>query len=89
MKQLISSFGIAVRQLREQQSWSQEGLAERADLNRSYVGELERGQAIPSLLTIKKLASALNMSLANLLAHAERIDQTRLVRGIQLTSIAC
>lgn len=89
MKQLVSSFGITVRQLREQQGWSQEALAERADLNRSYVGELERGQAIPSLLTLKKLALALDLSLSNLMAHAERIEQTRLVRGIQLTSIAC
>lgn len=89
MSQLVSCFGITVRQLREQQGWSQEGLAERADLNRSYIGELERGQAIPSLLTIKKLALALNLSLANLLAHAERIEQTRMVRGIQLAAIAC
>ncbi len=89
MKQIVSSFGIAMRQLREQQGWSQEGLAERADLNRSYIGELERGQAIPSLPTLKKLALALNLSLANLLAHAEGIEQTRMVRGIQLTAIAC
>jgi len=89
MKQIVSSFGIAMRQLREQQGWSQEGLAERSDLNRSYIGELERGQAIPSLLTLKKLALALNLSLANLLAHAEGIEQTRMVRGIQLTAIAC
>lgn len=89
MSQLVSSFGITVRQLREQQGWSQEGLAERADLNRSYIGELERGQATPSLLTIKKLALALNLSLANLLAHAERIEQSRMVRGLQLAAIAC
>jgi transcriptional regulator with XRE-family HTH domain len=89
MKQIVSSFGIAMRQLREQRGWSQEGLAERADLNRSYIGELERGQAIPSLLTLKKLALALNLSLANLLSHAEGIEQTRMVRGIQLTAIAC
>ena len=89
MKQLVSSFGITVRQLREKQGWSQEALAERADLNRSYVGELERGQAIPSLLTLKKLALALDLSLTNLMAHAERIEQTRMVRGIQLASIAC
>lgn len=89
MNHLVSSFGTAVRQLREQQGWSQESLAERADLNRSYVGELERGQAIPSLLTLKKLALALNLSLANLLAHTERIAQTRVLRGIELTAIAC
>ena len=89
MSDLVSSFGIAVRQLREQQGWSQELLAERADLNRSYVGELERGQAIPSLLTLKKLSMALNLSLANFLLNTEKIQQTRVVRGLQLAAIAC
>jgi transcriptional regulator with XRE-family HTH domain len=89
MNQIVSSFGSTVRQLRESQGWSQEVLAERADLNRSYIGELERGQAIPSLLTLKKISNALGVSLSNLLAHTERIAQTRLVRGIELTAIAC
>jgi XRE family transcriptional regulator, regulator of sulfur utilization len=89
MTQIVSSFGTTVRQLREAQGWSQEVLAERANLNRSYIGELERGQAIPSLLTLQKLGQALGLSLANLLAHTERIAQTRTVKGIELTSIAC
>ncbi len=89
MTQLVASFGLAIRQLRERQGWSQESLAGRADLHRPYVGELERGQAIPSLVTLEKLASALGLSLANLLAHAERISQRRLVRGIELKAIAC
>jgi transcriptional regulator with XRE-family HTH domain len=89
MNPIVSSFGTCVRQLREQHAWSQEALAERADLNRSYLGELERGQAIPSLLTLKKLSDALGVSVSHLLAHAERIAQTRTVRGIELTAIAC
>jgi len=89
MTQIVSSFGITVRQLREAQGWSQEVLAERANLNRSYIGELERGQAIPSLLTLQKLGQAFGLSLSNLLAHTERIAQTHTVQGIELTSIAC
>lgn len=89
MTQIVNSFGATVRQLREAQGWSQETLAERANLNRSYIGELERGQAIPSLLTIQKLSQALGLSLANLLAHTERLAQTHAVQGIELTSIAC
>ena len=89
MRQIVNSFGITVRQLREAKGWSQETLAERANLNRSYVGELERGQAIPSLVTLEKLGQALGVSLANLLAHAERITQTQTVKDIELTSIAC
>jgi transcriptional regulator with XRE-family HTH domain len=89
MAQIVSSFGITVRQLREAKGWSQEVLAERANLNRSYVGELERGQAIPSLVTLEKLGQALGVSLSNLLAHTERITQTQTVKGLDLTSIAC
>jgi transcriptional regulator with XRE-family HTH domain len=89
MSELVNSFGTAVRQLRDRQGWSQEDLAERADLNRSYVGELERGKAIPSLLTLEKIAGALGISTTSLLTHAERIAQTRLVRGLELTAIAC
>lgn len=89
MNQIVNSFGTTVRQLREARAWSHERLAERADLNRSYIGELERGQAIPSLLTINKLSLALGVSLSNLLAHTERIAQTRMLRGISLAAIAC
>jgi len=72
MSELIHNFGMAVRQLREQQGWSQEMLAEKADLNRSYLGEVERGKVIPSLATAAKLASALELSLSHLLSHCEQ-----------------
>jgi transcriptional regulator with XRE-family HTH domain len=89
MSRIAVSFGLALRQQRECHGWSQEALAERADLNRSYVGELERGEAMASLLTLDKLSRALGISLSGLLSHAERIDQTRTAAGIKLTSIAC
>jgi transcriptional regulator with XRE-family HTH domain len=72
MTELIQGFGIAVRQFRETHGWSQEALAERADLNRSYLGEVERGRVIPSLATAQKLALALGIPLSQLLAHCEQ-----------------
>ena len=89
MSQLPNHFGLALRQLRERQGWSQEALAEYADLNRSYVGELERGQAIASLLTIEKLAFAFGLSVTTLVSHAERISSSQTLKGIELTAIAC
>jgi transcriptional regulator with XRE-family HTH domain len=89
MSNFPTYFGMAIRQLRERKSWSQESLAEYADLNRSYVGELERGQAIASLTTIEKLAAAFGVSVTTLVSHAERISSTRTLRGIDLTAIAC
>jgi transcriptional regulator with XRE-family HTH domain len=70
--QLGARFGIAVRQLREARGWSQERLAGRADLNRSYMGEIERAVAMPSLATAAKLAQALDVSLSELISRCER-----------------
>lgn len=68
---LTREFGLAIRRLREARGWSQERLAEAADMNRSYIGEVERGAAIPSLITIDKLAGALGTSASGVLAHCE------------------
>jgi len=64
-------FGLAVRLLRAQRGWSQESLAARAELNRSYMGEIERADVMPSLATADKLARALGLPLADLIARAE------------------
>ena len=87
--ELVQSFGIGVRQLRAAQGWSQETLAENSNLNRSYIGEIERGCAIASLLTVEKLASALKLTPSALLQHSESISERNFVRGISLMAIAC
>lgn len=68
---LRDRFGITVRQAREQLGWSQEVLADKASLNRSYLGEVERGIVMPSLATIAKLASALSTNMSVLIARCE------------------
>lgn len=67
MTTLVRNFGAAVRALREAHAWSQEQLAEHAGLNRSYVGEIERGAAIASIVTVDKLARAFGVPIATLL----------------------
>ena len=71
MSDISFRFPEVVRQLRKARGWSQEELAERADLNRSYVGEIERGLAVPSLVTLDKLALGLEVSASALLARCE------------------
>ena len=71
MTELATRFGRAVRRLREERGWSQEQLAEHADLNRGYVGDLERGRAMPSLATLTKLADALELRPSALIARFE------------------
>ena len=86
---LIECFGIALRQSREARGWSQEQLAEHSNLNRSYVGEIERGRAIASLATVEKLALALGVSPSALVSRGEAVSHANLVRGISLMAIAC
>jgi transcriptional regulator with XRE-family HTH domain len=67
----LQQFSTVLKQLREERGWSQEQLAERADLNRSYLGEVERGHAMPSLTTLGKLASAFGIRLSSLIERCE------------------
>ena len=66
-----SEFGDAVRRLRHTMAMSQEDLAEAAGLDRTYVSSLERGRRNPTLLTIMRVAAALHVSAAFLLAEME------------------
>ena len=72
MGEIHQRFGLAVRRRRELHGWSQEELAGLADLNRSYLGEVERGAVVPSLLTAAKLADALQVALSALIACCEQ-----------------
>jgi len=60
-------FGERVRTLRQPLGLSQEGLAERAGLHRTYVGSIERGERNVSLENIHVLAEALGVSAGDLL----------------------
>ena len=64
-------FGAVIRQLRKSRGWSQERLAADASLNRSYMGEIERAHAIPTLATAEKLAQALEVALSDLISRCE------------------
>ncbi|MGQ0622854.1 MAG: helix-turn-helix domain-containing protein [Panacagrimonas sp.] len=72
MRELEQRFGRVVREERAHKGWSQERLAEAADLNRSYLGEIERGLVTPSLVTAEKLAIALRLSLSALVGRCEQ-----------------
>jgi transcriptional regulator with XRE-family HTH domain len=63
---LLSSFGWRVKHLREGHEWTQETLAERAVLDRSYIAGIEAGLRNPSVKAAAKLARGLGISLAEL-----------------------
>ena len=60
-------FGASVRRVRKEYAWTQEDLADRAGLTTTYVGQVERGDKVPSLTVVLKLASALEVLPAQLL----------------------
>jgi len=71
MRTLPQAFGAAVRRLREKAGHSQEGFAQRAEISRTYMSEIERGVTNVSLETVDRLASALETTMSNLLREAE------------------
>jgi len=64
---LQQAFGRAVRRRREALGISQEELADRAGLHRTYIGDVERGERNISLVNIVKLAKALRVRAGALL----------------------
>lgn len=61
MSKLLSQIGSNIRALRIEQEISQEELALRSGLHRTYVGAIERGERNVSALNIEKLADALRV----------------------------
>lgn len=57
----VEDFGKRLRELRKAQGYSQEGFALTVELDRTYIGGIERGERNPGLKTILRIAEALNV----------------------------
>lgn len=64
--QLLVKFGQKVRNERLRQSLSQEQLADKAGLHRTYIGMIERAEKNITLLNIQKIANALRINIRDL-----------------------
>lgn len=71
------ALGMAIRERREAAEISQEGLAGRCGLHRTYVGGIERGERNVSFANLLRLAAALDMRMSELLLEAERLEVAR------------
>lgn len=65
------SFGEKIRKLRLSCELSQEALADKAEIHRTYIGGIERGERNPTLTTIYRLALALSVEPWELLKEYE------------------
>lgn len=64
---ISQQFGKRISELRTKRSWSQEELADRSNLHRTYISGVERGTRNPTLLVIYRLACAFSISPSELL----------------------
>lgn len=62
-KEILIAFGDKIRELRKEKGLSQEELADKADLHRTYIGMIERAEKNITLLNIKKIAVALDVEI--------------------------
>jgi transcriptional regulator with XRE-family HTH domain len=67
-------FGFAVRNRREELGLTQEDLADKAGIHRTYVSDIERGSRNVSLVNIERLAAALALQLSELFGRVEKAD---------------
>ncbi len=69
---VAQAFGAAVREARLQVGIAQEELAHQAGIERSHMGKIERGEHMPTLALALKIARALGISAATLIARTEQ-----------------
>jgi transcriptional regulator with XRE-family HTH domain len=65
-------FGFAVKMRREELGLTQEDLADRAGIHRTYLSDIERGSRNVSLINIERVAAALALLLSALFQRVER-----------------
>lgn len=65
-EKILIDFGKNVRKIRKEQGLSQEQLAFKADLHRTYIGMIERAEKNITLLNIVKIAKALGINITEL-----------------------
>ena len=67
----LVALGAAIRRSRMAQGISQEELAHRSAIDRSYMSSIERGGQNPGILSVLRVAHAMDMTLTELMAEAE------------------
>jgi transcriptional regulator with XRE-family HTH domain len=72
---LPKAVGAALKQMREQKGLTQEAVAEKAGVHITWVTQMERGYRNPTIISVAKIAAALETSLVDVFALAEEIGE--------------
>lgn len=70
-KELLINLGNKIRKYRQEQNLSQEELAFRIDSARNFIGCIERAEKSPTIITLYRIAQALNITLEALVSEIE------------------
>lgn len=70
-RSLVNRFPAILRELRQEKGLSQEELADKAGLHRTYISQIERGLKSPSLRSLEQIAEALGVPLSTLVKRLE------------------
>lgn len=62
----LKTLGLRIRAKRKDKGWSQEGLADKAGVDRSYIGGVERGERNLTFTVLCQICSALECDVADL-----------------------
>lgn len=73
----LSLFGLRVRLYRNRLGLSQEQLAAKANVHRTYIGTVERGETNITLLNIYKLAKALQVNVGELINNYDTLSSLK------------
>lgn len=65
-------FGAIIRRLREQRGWTLLDFSREANMNPTYLGFLERGENVPTLTTVFRLAKILGVEAADVIREIEQ-----------------
>ncbi|MCP4607161.1 MAG: helix-turn-helix transcriptional regulator [Planctomycetes bacterium] len=74
MSEINKEVGLNIRKIREDKGLSQEKLAALADLHRTYIGQIERGEKNVSLESLEKIAKALDVDI-RVLVDVDSVDE--------------
>ena len=71
MNSIVMIAGQRLRTLRQQRGYTQEEMAERAELHPTYIGQVERGEKNLTLLSMEKLLGALDITFSEFFEYVE------------------
>ncbi|ERI90698.1 helix-turn-helix domain-containing protein [Clostridium manihotivorum] len=77
MSNISKLLGERIKSLRKEYGWSQEDLANRAGIARSFMGEIERGQASATVESLDKIATAFEIPIEDIFKGLQTSSESK------------